>query len=127
MATKNKPEKKVVTIALTEPYRISVKFAPETIVPACAIDSRWLSLRPVTEADWELFQNATFVTNDMKRVRLEFVYSFCNKDGEYEDFLERTCQRLYNMPFCQINAIWRSRFLRLDDYWHVVRLIEHGN
>lgn len=117
----------VITITLTEPYRLSVKFAPKTLIPVQAVDKRWMSIRPVTSADWELWLGATFVTNDLKKVKVEFISVTNNNDGSYDERFDSLCQELYGMSFNQIKSIWKSRFGYLDNYWYVVKLTECGN
>lgn len=115
------------TITLTEPYRLSVKFAPKTLIPVQAVDKRWMSIRPVTSDDWKLWLGATFVTNDLKKVKVEFISATNNNDGSYDERFDSLCQELYEMSFNQIKAIWKSRFGYLDNYWYVVKLTECGN
>lgn len=117
----------IKTITLTEPYRLSVKFAPMTLIPVQAVDSRWMSIRPTTSADWELWLGATFVTNDLKKVKVEFISVTNNNDGSYDERFDSLCQELYGMSFNQIKSIWKSRFGYLDNYWYVVKLTECGN
>ena len=115
------------TITLTEPYRLSVKFAPKTFIPMQAVDKRWMSIRPTTSDDWELWLGATFVTNDLKKVKVEFISATNNNDGSYDERFDSLCQELYGMSFNQIKSIWKSRFGYLDNYWYVVKLTECGN
>ena len=115
------------TITLTEPYRLSVKFAPKTLIPMQAVDKRWMSIRPTTSADWELWLGATFVTNDLKKVKVEFISATNNNDGSYDERFDSLCQELYGMSFNQIKSIWKSRFGYLDNYWYVVKLTACGN
>ena len=117
----------IKTITLTEPYRLSVKFAPMTLIPVQAVDNRWMSIRPTTSADWELWLGATFVTNDLKKVKVEFISVTNNNDGSYDERFDSLCQELYGMSFNQIKSIWKSRFGYLDNYWYVVKLTECGN
>ena len=115
------------TITLTEPYRLSVKFAPKTLIPMQAVDKRWMSIRPTTSDDWKLWLGATFVTNDLKKVKVEFISATNNNDGSYDERFDSLCQELYGMSFNQIKSIWKSRFGYLDNYWYVVKLTECGN
>ena len=115
------------TITLTEPYRLSVKFAPKTLIPVQAVDKRWMSIRPTTSDDWKLWLGATFVTNALKKVKVEFVSATNNNDGSYDERFDSLCQELYEMSFNQIKSIWKSRFGYLDNYWYVVKLTECGN
>ena len=117
----------IKTITLTEPYRLSVKFAPKTLIPVQAVDKRWMSIRPTTSADWELWLGATFVTNDLKKVKVEFISATNNNDGSFDERFDSLCQELYGMSFNQIKSIWKSRFGYLDNYWYVVKLTECGN
>ena len=119
------PQIKMIT--LTEPYRLSVKFAPKTLIPMQAVDKRWMSIRPVTSDDWKLWLGATFVTNDLKKVKVEFISATNNNDGSYDERFDSLCQELYGMSFNQIKSIWKSRFGYLDNYWYVVKLTECGN
>lgn len=117
----------IKTITLTEPYRLSVKFAPKTLIPMQAVDKRWMSIRPTTSDDWKLWLDATFVTNDLKKVKVEFISATNNNDGSYDERFDSLCQELYKMSFNQIKSIWKSRFGYLDNYWYVVKLTECGN
>ena len=117
----------VITITLTEPYRLSVKFAPKALIPVQAVDKRWMSIRPTTSDDWKLWLGATFVTNDLKKVKVEFISATNNNDGSYDERFDSLCQELYEMSFNQIKSIWKSRFGYLDNYWYVVKLTECGN
>ena len=119
------PQIKMIT--LTEPYRLSVKFAPKTLIPMQAVDKRWMSIRPVTSDDWKLWLGATFVTNDLKKVKVEFISATNNNDGSYDERFDSLCQELYGMSFNQIKSIWRPRFGYFDNYWYVVKLTECGN
>lgn len=117
----------VITITLTEPYRLSVKFAPKTLIPVQAVDKRWMSIRPTTSADWKLWLEATFITNDLKKVKVEFISATNNNDGSYDEQFDDLCQELYEMSFAQIKSIWKSRFGYLNNYWYVAKLTECGN
>lgn len=117
----------IKTITLTEPYRLSVKFAPKTLIPVQAVDKRWMSIRPTTSDDWKLWLDATFITNDLKKVKVEFISATNNNDGSYDERFDSLCQELYGMSFNQIKSIWKSRFGYLDNYWYVVKLTECGN
>lgn len=123
--TKKTPQ--IKTITLTEPYRLSVKFAPKTLIPMQAVDKRWMSIHPTTSDDWKLWLGATFVTNDLKKVKVEFISATNNNDGSYDERFDSLCQELYGMSFNQIKSIWKSRFGYLDNYWYVVKLTECGN
>ena len=117
----------VITITLTEPYRLSVKFAPKALIPVQAVDKRWLSICPTTSADWKLWSGATFVTNDLKKVKFDIISVTNNNDGRYDERFDNLCQELYKMSFTQVKSIWKSRFGYLDNYWYVVKLTECGN
>ena len=122
-----KKTQQIKTITLTEPYRLNVKFAPKTLIPVQAVDKRWMGIRPTTSADWELCLGATFITNDLKKVKVEFISATNNNDGSYDEQFDSLCQELYEMSFAQIKSIWKSRFGYLDNYWYVVKLTECGN
>lgn len=111
-----------VTIALTEPYRLYVKYAPKTLIPCCAVDHRWKQVRPNTQADWKAWLGAKFITNDEQYVHAEFISCYNNCDGRFNDRFEDMCQELFGMPYATILSIWRSRFPRMDGYWYIVKL-----
>lgn len=63
-------------------------------------------------------------TADGVKCHLEFQATWHNADGRFDDELESVCQKYYNFPFSSIRSIWISRLGRVDDYWHLIKLLK---
>lgn len=109
-------------LRVDNPYSLGVRYAPETLVPCCAVDGRWFRLRPVTEGDWSVFDSAEFLTTDRRLVRMRVLCAWNDTDGGYDGELDDLCDRLYGMSFKRILSVWRSRYPKMDGYWYLVRL-----
>lgn len=86
--------------------KISAKFAEKLLVPANGI---------------EFGEVETF---DGIKCRTEFLATWNNADGMFDEELEGVCQREYGCSFRAIKSIWIGRLGRLSDYWHLVKLIK---
>ena len=119
---KTTPVKQVCHLAMTEPYRLASKYFPRVFVPCQAVDERWRKLRVDTDEQRKEWLRAKFITTDGKLVRLKFI-STLNNGGQYfaEEF-EHLCQRMFNMPFVQVQSHWIARLGYLDNYWDMIDL-----
>ena len=99
---------------ITEQYYIQAKSSEWILCPANAIAREFYTRAPNIEPE--------LVTNDGVIHKCQFVSTWNNRDGVYEDEFECVCQRLYNMSFESIRSMWIGRLGRLDDYWHLIKL-----
>ena len=63
-------------------------------------------------------------TADGVKVKLKFIGTWNNKDGLFDEELDKVCQDVLGVPFKTIKSIWIARLGYLDDYWHYVKLIK---
>ena len=54
----------------------------------------------------------------------EFLATWNNDRGMFDDELDSICQREYGCSFQAIKSIWIGRLGQVSDYWHLVRLIK---
>ena len=112
MAERGKAER--VKPVTTVRYRIESKSAEYVFCPANAIEygfyTRDSSILP------------ELVTSDGVVHRCQFVGTWNNCDGVYEDEFENICQRRYGMPFVSIRSMWIGRLGHVDDFWHLIKL-----
>lgn len=54
----------------------------------------------------------------------EFLATWNNADGMFDDELDGICQREYGCSFKTIKSIWIGRLGCVSDYWHLVKLIK---
>lgn len=90
--------------------RINCKYTEYLLVPDNAIGR--------TYCDDE------FMTDDGVRCRLEFQMTCNNKDGLFDDDLDRDCLRHYGCHFSSIRSIWIGRLGQVDDFWHLVKMVK---
>lgn len=95
-------------------YRLNAKYVDEALLPARAFgyDFKGDNI------------NAEFETSDGLIVKLEFVSTMNNTDGFCKDFLESFCNRRYGMTLQQYEYHWIDRLDRLDDWWHIVKMVK---
>ena len=86
--------------------KISAKFAENLLVPANGI------------------QFGEVETSDGIKCRTEFLATWNNADGMFDEELDGICQREYGCSFQTIKSIWIGRIGVLSDYWHLVKLIK---
>ena len=70
------------------------------------------------------YRDDEFETLDGVKCRMEFQMTCNNKNGMFDDSLDMDCLRYYGCHFQTIKSIWIGRLGRLDDYWHLVKLIK---
>ena len=63
-----------------------------------------------------------FVTADGVAVRVKYLATWNNKDGRYDDELDRLCMDAWNVPFRFLRSSWIARLRDIDNYWHLVEL-----
>lgn len=85
---------------------LQCKFKELILLPANAIDTREKQYRTVDGID----------------VSVQFISTWNNKDGQYDERLDDLCLREYNTPFSMIRSIWIGRLGVVDDYWHLIKL-----
>lgn len=95
-------------------YRISTKYIQEALIPAMALDCDFHGDNA----------SATFVTRDGHNVRLEFQNTMNNNGGFCEERLQSYCLEKYGMSFRRYEEMWVDRLGGLDNWWHVVKMVE---
>lgn len=65
-------------------------------------------------------------TADGVKVRMKFIGTWNNKDGLFDEELDKVCQDVLGVPFETIKSIWIARLGYLDDYWHYVKLMTYS-
>lgn len=63
-------------------------------------------------------------TADGVMCKTEFLTTWNNAGGAFDNELDDICQREYGCSFQAIKSIWISRIGILSDYWHLVKLIK---
>lgn len=70
------------------------------------------------------YRDDEFETEDGVRCRLEF-QSTCNNQGGIFDYcLDQDCLKCYGCHFHTVKSIWIGRLGRVDDYWHMVKMVK---
>lgn len=90
--------------------KIDCKFADVLIVPHNAVNPSAI--------------DCLYETRDGVVCRLAFESGVNNEGGQFDDFMERKCKELYGCGFSSIKSLWLGRLGRLDDYWHLVKMIK---
>lgn len=85
---------------------IACKFRDLILLPANAIDPLEKNYRTADGID----------------VTIQFISTWNNKGGEYDEQLDDICNREYNTPFSMIRSIWIGRLGMADEFWHLIRL-----
>ncbi len=65
-----------------------------------------------------------YETADGVNVRLKFIGTWNNKDGLFDEELNKICDDAFGVAFDSIKSIWIARLGMVDDYWHLVKLIK---
>ena len=47
-----------------------------------------------------------------------------NTEGIFDNELDELCQEKFGFPFKTIRSVWISRLDRVDNYWHLVKMVE---
>lgn len=63
-----------------------------------------------------------YETQDGVRVKIRFISTWNNSDGEYNDELDDLCIRRWGMTFAFMRSMWISRLPYVGNYWHLVQL-----
>lgn len=63
-------------------------------------------------------------TTDGVKCHVEYQTTWNNKDGLYDEDLDDVCQRRIGCPFSTVRSIWFSRLGKVDDYWHLIKMIK---
>lgn len=95
-------------------YRIDAKSAAYILCPANALGYDFYHKSPDVCPE--------LVTNDGIAHKCEFISTWNDVGGVYEDEFESVCQRIYGIPFASIRSMWIGRLGRLDDFWHLIKL-----
>lgn len=67
---------------------------------------------------------AQYETTDGVLCDLEMCSSWNNDRGDYDDEFDYVCQKNFGCSFSAIRSIWISRLGKVDDYWHLVKLVK---
>lgn len=113
MATKRKVTPTPPPV-MTETYRLNSKSSERVFCPANAIEERFYA------RDCHILPE--LVTNDGIVHRCEFLGTWNNRGGMYEDEFENICQREYGMSFLSIRSMWIGRLGHVDEFWHLIKL-----
>lgn len=65
-----------------------------------------------------------FLTKDDVPVKPQFLITWNNRDGKYDNELDSISQSHFSVPFSALRSVWISRLGRVDDYWHFIKLIK---
>jgi len=112
MAQRRKVER--VPVVITAQYRIESKSAEYVFCPANAIENGFYTRDACILPE--------LVTSDGVVHRCQFVGTWNNRGGVYEDEFENICQRRYRMSFVSIRSMWIGRLGHVDDFWHLIKL-----
>lgn len=63
-----------------------------------------------------------YETEDGVKVRVKYISTWNNSDGEYNEELEDLCMKRWGMTFAFIRSMWISRLPYVGNYWHYVEL-----
>lgn len=66
--------------------------------------------------------NDVFECMGGERVRVEWVGTFGNENGESKEWLDRIAQYLYGWTFEQVETQWYARLGKLDGWWDEIRI-----
>lgn len=97
-------------------YRINTKFTTMVFCPSNAIE----------DAFWQRDENVDplFRTTDGKLCRPLFIRTTNNSGGRYDEDFDYLCKRHFNASFASVRSLWYARLGELDNYWHLITLIE---
>lgn len=87
--------------------QIKCKFAPFVLVPHEAI----VGTEP-----------GAYVTMDGNVCDANFLGTWDNRDGRYDNELDAICMKHWNMSFSSFKSFWYERCWRIEGYWHYVEL-----
>ena len=110
MARKLQQEPAVVTAQ----YKIEAKFNEYVLCPRNAIEYGFYTRNPSVLSE--------LVTADGSVCEAEFIATWNDTGGVYDEEFDSICQSRFGAPFVSIRSIWISRLGRLDDYWHLIKL-----
>lgn len=94
-------------------YKIKIKYAPEAMFPANAIEKAFYEDKDRGSALLE--------TTDGVTVRPQFIWTLNTKGGWFDAELEKYSQEHFKMSFEHFKSIWFGRLGMVDDYFHYVR------
>ena len=95
-------------------FAISSKFTEWVFCPANAIE------RGFYNRDASAVYG--FRTIDGANALPQFVGTWNNTGGEFDEEFERICQDRYGLPFVNIRSIWISRLGYVENFWHLIKL-----
>lgn len=98
----------------TAQYRIKAKSADFIFCPANAIEDGFYNRNSYVLPE--------LVTNDGHVHKCQFIGTWNNRGGVYDEEFENICQDKYGMPFLSVRSMWIGRLGRVDDFWHLIKL-----
>jgi hypothetical protein len=69
-----------------------------------------------------IFRDSEYKTADGQRVSVQFITTWNNRDGSFDNELDEICQRKWGIAFRAMKSVWISRLGTIGDYWHLIKL-----
>ena len=99
---------------VTQQYKIQAKFNEYVLCPRNAIEPGFYTRNPAILPE--------LVTADGSVCEAEFISTWNDTGGVYDDEFDNICQCRFGVPFVSIRSIWIGRLGRIDDFWHLIKL-----